>query len=160
MDVALNQEASFGQFALPRFVQGLGLTLFFLPLNQILMSGVRSDDLASASGLSNFVRTIMGSISTSVTVWLWNRRIDYHHAVLSEHVADSSAGWTSYRGGLEAIGLNGAHALQYVDRIVTQQAMTLGVNDVFRAIALLYILLIPFVWLTKPPFGTRGGPSH
>lgn len=156
----LNQEASFGQFALPRFVQGLGLAFFFLPLNQILLSGVRSDDLASASGLSNFVRTIMGSIATSVSVWLWNRRIDYHHAVLSEHVANSASGWASYRSRLETVGIHGVHAFQYVDRLITQQAMTLGVNDVFRAIALLYVLLIPFIWLSKPPFSARGGPSH
>ena len=156
----LNQDASFGQFALPRFVQGLGLAFFFLPLNQILMSGVRSDDLASASGLSNFVRTMMGSFATSVSVWLWNRRIDYHHAVLSEHVANSASGWVSYQGALAAFGIHGVNAFQYVDRIITEQAMTLGINDVFRAVALLYVLLIPLVWLSQPPFGARGSGAH
>jgi MFS transporter, DHA2 family, multidrug resistance protein len=70
----LNDTASFSQFATPRFLQGLGVAFFFLPLNQILLSGVPPSDLASASGLSNFVRTMSGSIATAVTVWTWNRR--------------------------------------------------------------------------------------
>ena len=35
----LNETASFSQFALPRFWQGLGLAFFFLPLNQIMLVG-------------------------------------------------------------------------------------------------------------------------
>src|ERR1700736_2365788 len=81
----LNESASFAQFATPRFLQGLGVAFFFLPLNQMMLSGVPPRDLASASGLSNFVRTISGSISTAVTVWIWNRRTDYHYTVLAEH---------------------------------------------------------------------------
>src|SRR5208283_1566378 len=61
----LNDQASFGQFATPRFFQGMGLAFFFLPLNQIVLSGVPSRDLASASGVSNFIRTMSGSISTA-----------------------------------------------------------------------------------------------
>ncbi|MEA3149884.1 MAG: transporter, family, multidrug resistance protein, partial [Gammaproteobacteria bacterium] len=92
----LNESASFAQFAMPRFLQGLGVAFFFLPLNQMILSGVPPRDLASASGLSNFVRTISGSIATAVTVWMWNRRTDYHHAVLVEHVRSSASGWIRY----------------------------------------------------------------
>ena len=75
----LNDTASFAQFATPRFLQGLGIAFFFLPLNQIMLSGIPPSDLASASGLSNFVRTMSGSIATALTVFMWNRRTDYHH---------------------------------------------------------------------------------
>ena len=75
----------------------MGLSFFFLPLNQIILSGVPSRDLASASGVSNFIRTMSGSISTAMTVWIWNRRTDYHHAVLAEHISNSAAGWDQYR---------------------------------------------------------------
>ena len=157
----LNETASFSQFALPRFWQGLGLAFFFLPLNQIMLSGVRPDELASASGLSNFVRTMSGSIATAVTVWIWNTRTDYHHAVLSEHVRNSSAGWADYKPRLDALGISGVNAFQYVDRIITRQASTLGVSDVFHLIGCLFLLLVPVIWLAKPPFGARAaGPSH
>jgi MFS transporter, DHA2 family, multidrug resistance protein len=155
----LNDTASFSQFATPRFLQGLGIAFFFLPLNQIMLSGVPPSDLASASGLSNFVRTMSGSIATALTVFLWNRRTDYHHAVLTEHVRNSAGAWTQYQSQLNDHGVAGTGAFQYVDQVITSQAMTLGVNDVFHFLGWMYLLLIPFVWLTKPPFTPRGADA-
>jgi DHA2 family multidrug resistance protein len=155
----LNDTASFSQFATPRFLQGLGIAFFFLPLNQIMLSGVPPSDLASASGLSNFVRTMSGSIATALTVFLWNRRTDYHHAVLTEHVSNSAGAWTQYQAQLNDHGVAGTGAFQYVDQVITSQAMTLGVNDVFHLLGWMYLLLIPFIWLTKPPFTARGADA-
>jgi DHA2 family multidrug resistance protein len=156
----LDETASFGQLALPRFWQGLGLAFFFLPLNQILLSGIRPDELASASGLSNFVRTLSGSIATAVTVFIWNNRTDYHHAVLTEHVNNASTSWAAYQSKLEVLGITGVGAFQYVDSVIGRQASTLGVSDVFHVIGCLFFVLVPAVWLAKPPFGSRAGPSH
>ncbi len=157
----LNDQASFSQFALPRFFQGLGLAFFFLPLNQILLSGLRPDELATASGLSNFIRTMSGSFATAITVWMWNRRTDYHHAVLSGSIRDAATGWLPYRAQLAALGIQGQHAFDYVDGLITGQASTMAANDVFFALGCLYFLLIPFVWLARPPFGSRrGGGAH
>ena len=155
----LNSTASFSQFAAPRFLQGLGIAFFFLPLNQIMLSGIPPSDLASASGLSNFVRTMSGSIATAMTVFMWNRRTDYHHAVLSEHIANSAGAWTQYQAQLSAHGVTGTGAFEYVDQVVTNQAMTLGVNDVFHVLGWMYLLLIPFIWLAKPPFTARGADA-
>ena len=109
------------------------MAFFFLPLNQIMLSGIPPSELASASGLSNFVRTMSGSIATALTVFMWNRRTDYHHAVLTEHVRNSADGWTQYQAQLGDHGISGRGAFQYVDQIITGQAMTLGVNDVYSA---------------------------
>jgi DHA2 family multidrug resistance protein len=152
----LNETATFIQFATPRFLQGLGIAFYFLPLNAIMLSGVRPSDLASASGLSNFMRTMSGSIATAMTVFMWNRRSDYHHAVLTEHIRNSAAGWSNYQIRLSAQGVTGTKAMEYVDRVISTQALTLGVNDVFNTLAWIFLLLIPFVWLAKPPFTARG----
>lgn len=151
----LNPTASFGQLAAPRFFQGLGMACFFLPLNQIILSGIPPSDLASASGLSNFVRTMSGSIATAVVVWTWSSRTDYHHSVLIEHVRSSASSWTQYQVSLNAQGITGDGAFQYVDKIIAGQAATLAVNDVFFALGCLFILLVPLVWLAKPPFLAR-----
>jgi DHA2 family multidrug resistance protein len=155
----LNDTASFSQFATPRFLQGLGVALFFLPLNQIVLSGIPPSDLASASGLSNFLRTMAGSISTATTVFIWNRRTDYHHAVLAEHVRNSAGPWGQYQDQLADRGITGIHAFQYVDQVITSQAMNLGVNDVFYVLGAIFFLLIPFIWLAKPPFTGRAADA-
>jgi DHA2 family multidrug resistance protein len=158
----LNETATFGQLALPRLLQGMGLPLFFLPLNQIVMSGVSSNELANAAGLSNFIRTISGSIATAVCVWIWNTRTDYHHAVLTESVTSQSTGTTSYLGQLAEHGVSGTSASGYIDYVIGTQASTLGANDVFLLLALLFIVIVPFVWLARPPFGAAGtgGGGH
>jgi MFS transporter, DHA2 family, multidrug resistance protein len=157
----LNETASFGQFAVPRFFQGLGIAFFFLPLNQILMSGVAPNELASASGVSNFVRTMSGSFATAITVWVWNRRTDYHHAVLTEHIRTSAEAWTQYQAQLTAHGITGSGASEYVNFVISNQASTLGVNDVFNMLGVMYLFLIPLVWFAKPPFGARAAtPAH
>ncbi|MEP6549085.1 MAG: DHA2 family efflux MFS transporter permease subunit [Gammaproteobacteria bacterium] len=155
----LNDTATFWQFATPRFLQGLGIAFFFLPLNQIMLSGIPPSDLASASGLSNFVRTMSGSIATALTVFMWNHRTDYHHAVLTEHVRNSAGAWTEYQAQLGNHGVSGTGAFEYVEHVITTQAMTLGVNDVFHVLGWTYLLLIPFVWFAKPPFTARGADA-
>jgi DHA2 family multidrug resistance protein len=155
----LNETASFGQFAMRRFLQGLGVAFFFLPLNQILLSGIPPSELASASRLSNFLRTMAGSISTATTVFIWNRRTDYHHAVLAEHVRNSAGAWDQYHLQLANHGITGIHAFQYVDQIITNQAMNLGVNDVFYVLGTIFFLLIPFIWLSRPPFTGRAADA-
>ena len=158
----LNDTATFRQLALPRLFQGIGMPLFFLPLNTIIMSGVAPAELASAAGLSNFIRTLSGSFATAVCVYLWNTRTDYHHAVLTEHIRADSPAWTSFQHTLNSHGVGATAAFQYTDRLITQQAMTLGVNDVFHLLALAFLVLIPFVWYARPPFGApgTGGGAH
>ena len=151
----LNDSASYFQFAAPRFLQGLGMAFFFLPLNQIMMSGITSNELASASGVSNFVRTMSGSFSTAVSVWIWNRRSDYHHAVLTEHINNASQSWSSYQAQLSAHHINGAGASEFVNQVVSSQASTLGVNDLFNLMGLIFLALVPIIWFAKPPFGAR-----
>jgi len=50
----------------------------------------------------------------------------------------------------------GTGAFEYVERAITAQAMTLGVNDVFHVLGWMYLLLMPFLWFAKPPFAARG----
>ncbi len=157
----LNDQASFGQMALPRLWQGVGIAMFFLPLNQILMSNIKPHELASAAGLSNFLRTIAGSISTAVSIWMWNDRQDFHHAVLTEHIRPDSPGWQQTQQTLSTIGVPDTQALAYAERVITQQASTLAVNDLYVLFAGIFILLIPIVWFTKPPFhSSAGGGMH
>ena len=152
----LNDQASFGQLALPRLLQGVGLALFFLPLNQIVMSGVSPNELALAAGLSNFLRTIAGSISTAVCIWMWNDRTDFHHGVLIEHITNDAVPNIAYQAQLAEQGLPAGLNFAYIERIIGQQASTLGANDVFYMLSILYIVMIPFLWFAKPPFGAAG----
>lgn len=49
----------------------------------------------------------------------------------------------------------------YVERVVTQLALTLAVNDIYVMYAAIFILLIPIVWFARPPFLAKAiGDMH
>ena len=45
-----------------------------------------------------------------------------------------------------------------VERIISHDALTLAVNDVFWGCSVLFVCLIPILWLARPPFAS-GGPE-
>jgi DHA2 family multidrug resistance protein len=73
-----------------------------------------------------------------------------HHAQLAESVNQGNFAATQMLGGLGGAGLSPEQALAQINRLVDQQAYTLAVNDVFYASALIFLLLIPVVWLSRP----------
>jgi DHA2 family multidrug resistance protein len=155
-----NDQVSFGQTAMPRFIMGCGLALFFLPLNQIIMSGLPPAQIASAAGLSNFLRTFAGGVSTAVCVFTWNDRTELHYARLTEHITPDSTAWLDYQATLAAQGITGDAAFAATSQTINTQAMTMGANDVFLMIGALFVVLIPLVWLARPPFRAVGTGLH
>jgi DHA2 family multidrug resistance protein len=153
--------AEFGQMVAPRFLMGLGIACFFVPINQIILSGLKPEQIASAAGISNFCRTISASFSTAVTVTIWQHRGDFHHAVLAERMNAASPMATDYLQQLRALGATDTHAWSLVNNVVTREALTLAVNDVFLLCAVLFFLMIPVIWIARPPFGNAGpGAAH
>jgi MFS transporter, DHA2 family, multidrug resistance protein len=148
--------ASFATLIVPRFVMGMAIPCFFIPLNQIYLSGLPAAEIASASGLSNFFRTLGSSVSTAVMVTLWQHRGIYHHATLTEYVNGTPASG-QYLEKLSHLGLSATQRLGYIDQIVAREGYTLAVNDVFFGCAVLFVLLLPVLWFARPPFGSAGG---
>jgi DHA2 family multidrug resistance protein len=149
--------ASFSSLVLPRFVMGIAIPCFFIPLNQIYLSGLPPEQIASATGLSNFCRTIGSSISTAVMVTLWQHRGETHHATLTENLDATHPAATQFLQQGAHLGLSHMQSLGLLDRLVTRESLTLAVNDVFLACAVLFVVLIPILWFARPPFGSAGG---
>jgi DHA2 family multidrug resistance protein len=78
------------------------------------------------------------------------------HAQLSESVHAGNLAATQVLGGLGNAGLSPEQALAQVNRLVDQQAYMLAVNDVFYASAMIFLLLIPVVWLSRPKAAGAG----
>ena len=155
----LNEHSSFWQLAAPRMLMGCGMPFFFLPLNMILMSRIKPDHFASASGLWGFLRTIAGSVSTAVSVFLWNHRQNYHHAVLAEHVTSAAPGWSAVHDSLARAGMPEPAIRAVTESALAQQAGTLAINDTYLLYAAIIACLIPVLWLARPPFQPPPGSS-
>ena len=152
-----NTQADMRTILIPTLIQGVAMACFFIPLMTITLSGLSYDKIPAASGLSNFVRITAGSFGTSIATTVWQDRAAMHHAQLSEFVNPGSVAANSALSGLASAGLSPDQALATVNRLMDQQAYMLAANDVFYASALVFLLLIPLVYLTRPTHAGAGG---
>ncbi|RZL88779.1 MAG: DHA2 family efflux MFS transporter permease subunit [Variovorax sp.] len=145
-----NTQADFTTIMIPTIIQGVAMAFFFIPLVTITLSGLAPDRIAAASGLSNFARITAGAMGTSIATTVWESRAALHHAQLVESVHQGNAATASAMAGFGSSGFSAEQVLGQINRIVDQQSFMLAANDVFYASAVLFLLLIPFVWLSKP----------
>ncbi|CAI08071.1 DHA2 family efflux MFS transporter permease subunit [Aromatoleum aromaticum] len=145
-----NTQADMATLMLPTLIQGAAMAFFFIPLVSLTLSDLSPDRVPAASGLSNFARITAGAFGTSIATTLWEDRAALHHAQLTEAVTAGSNATAQALDGLAASGFSTQQALAQVNRLVDQQAFMLGADDVFRASAILFLLLIGVVWLARP----------
>lgn len=152
-----NTQADFVTIIIPTIIQGIAMAFFFIPLVTITLSGLTPDRIAAASGLSNFLRITAGAMGTSITTTLWENRAALHHSQLAESVNQGNNAAASAMSGLASSGLSTEQVMGQINRIVDQQSFMLATNDIFYASAILFLLLIPLVWLARPQRGGAGG---
>ncbi len=157
-----NTSVSYFQLFMPRFIQGVGVAFFFIPLASMSLSGLRADQFASAAGLSNFLRILAGSFGTSLSITLWQRRSILHYSQLVEHV--SAFNMISVRAleHLKLLGLATSSALLLLSRLITQQAVMIATDELFWLSGVIFLALIVVVWFARPPFSVAGksGGEH
>ena len=146
----------------PQFWQGLAVACFFMPLTTISFSGLKPHQLASASSLSNFLRTLSGSIGASIINTLWERREAVHHEWLTEAINPYNPTSQQALAALQSAGFSSDQGSAYLAREITRQGFLLGSNEIFGLSALLFLGLTLVVWLAKPPFhpAGAGGGDH
>lgn len=154
-----NTQADFGTIIIPTFIQGIAMAFFFIPLVTLTLSGLTPDRIAAASGLSNFLRITAGAMGTSITTTLWDNRATLHHSQLAESINQGNGAATSAMSGLASNGFSTEQVMGQINRLVDQQAYMLATNDIFYASAILFLLLIPLVWLARPQKGGAGGDA-
>jgi DHA2 family multidrug resistance protein len=148
---------------IPTFIQGAAMAMFFIPLTSIILSGLSPDKIPAAAGLSNFVRIMFGGIGTSITSTVWDSRTALHHAQLAEHTSAQSPAFAQAVQGLTAQGLSEQGAYAVIERSLSVQASTLAATDIFWVSAILFLILIGLVWMTKRSNAAApadGGGAH
>src|ERR1700674_3028979 len=153
---SFNTDASFGYIAMPQLIQGIATAFFFVPLVSITLSGLPPDRIASASGLSNFLRILAGSFGASLSTTLWDRRAAMHHSQLTEHISAYNRIAAQSIDQLQQLGMAPGTAYATIERLITNQAYMLSTNDVFWLAGWIFLALIPLVWWAKPVPAPKG----
>ena len=153
--VTFEPEMTFADVALPQFVQGLAVACFFMPLTTITLSGLPPEKMASASSLFNFLRTLAGSIGTSLTTFIWYNREAVHHTQLTEVINPYNPISQQFFQTMGSFGLSEEQTASYIARQITAQGFIIGANEIFFVSAITFISLVVLIWFAKPPFSSK-----
>jgi DHA2 family multidrug resistance protein len=143
---------------MPTLLQGIPMAMFFVPLTAIILSGQPPQKIPAAAGLSNFARVFCGAVGTSIAGNAWNNRTVLHHERLTERASINNPLFSQQIDSTQSIlhlNTQSAHAL--FDFQLNTQAAMMGLNDIFFVSAIIFILIIPLIWITRPAKGGGGG---
>lgn len=155
----LNLQTGYWDVFWPQFVQGLGLSLLFVPLTTISMDPVPRERMGNATSLFNLMRNLGGSIGIATTGTMLARRQQVYISQLGEHVTPYSEQarqmLESMRQGFMASGVDpytaGQRAYGATFGLVQRHAAMLSFVEIFRALGVIFVVLVPLVLLMKRP---------
>ena len=159
-NASFNTQTAFNQLVLPRLVFGLGVPCFFIPLIAMSLSGLPPNRVASAAGLTNFLRILGGSFGVSLSILLWDRRQELHDYRLTEHLSVYDPLTQQSLDQVQRLGLDPLAGAASLARSVSHQAYMLATNDFFWMSGWIFVALLVLVWFARPPFTAAGGGSE
>jgi DHA2 family multidrug resistance protein len=146
-------DASFWTIGLPYLIQGFGMPFFFVTTTALTLSSVKPQEMASAAGLSNFLRTTSAAFATSIVTTAWENTATAKRSEMVGHLHDVPGAISA----LTAHGLTPDQALGQVDRLVQVQATMLATNEMFLVMSSVFLFAAAIIWFAPKP--KRGGAT-
>jgi DHA2 family multidrug resistance protein len=161
----LNLNVGYWDLFWPQFLQGISLGLIFVPLTTVTMAAVKRENMGNATSLFNLMRNIGGSMGIAATTALTARYQQEHQNYAIRHINVFNPRYNSMLAGLRSMFMaQGAdpveanrRALASIYGMVQQQTAMLTFVDVFRLLLMVFVVMLPLVFLLKKP--PKGGPA-
>jgi MFS transporter, DHA2 family, multidrug resistance protein len=144
-------------FLWPQLIRGVGFGFIFVPVSGLILSGLKGKDIAQASGLTNMLQLLGGSVGIAVVNTYVTRRIAIHRADLLPNISLSNpATWERYQNLTRAFQADGQTladaqkmATGALEGALSTQAAILSYGEGFMVIGLLCLAVIPLVFLAR-----------
>jgi DHA2 family multidrug resistance protein len=156
MRVGFNDHMTFWQMVQPQIIYGSGMMIAVMPLMEMATNTLADRDVASGTGLFNFIRTLSSALSTAIVIATWNNQVTYNKAALVGALRDPLA----FLSTIEAGGASTERSHSMLDMMVSGQSVMQATNNVFLILGSLTLLAGALVWLApKPPKRTNARPQ-
>ncbi|MBV8056609.1 MAG: MFS transporter, partial [Deltaproteobacteria bacterium] len=158
-------EIDFWNIAGPGILRGIGSGFIFIPLTTLSLGAVSMENMGTASGLFNMVRTIGGSIGIAILVAMLTSGTQIHQSYLAAHVDpfqfDMLLHASPAAAGVAAnfIRHGSGPMLGMVYMQVERQAAVMAFIDDFRIIAYIFFILTPVALLMHKPAARASAPA-
>ncbi|HYD11294.1 MAG TPA: DHA2 family efflux MFS transporter permease subunit [Allosphingosinicella sp.] len=147
MRAGATSQMDFWQIGFWAFIIGIGVPLFFLPLNMVGIGSVNPEETASASGQLNFIRTMAGAIATSLVNTIWENNATANQAELAGQLNNAEQTMTA----MQQSGLTHDQAVQMLTSQVQSQAVMMGTNQLMTLCAIGFVIAAFTIWLAPRP---------
>lgn len=136
----------FWHVAAPQYIQGLGMAFFMMPLSMITINSVPPDQMATATGLQNFVRTLTIGMFTAITLTIWG---DSTQEARSEIAGKLQPGEVMQNMG--DAGFSAQQSAGAIGFIVDREAVTMAMDHIMLISAAIFFLSAVVIWLAPKP---------
>jgi len=163
----MDAQWGFAEFLVPQLVRGLAIMLCIVPSVGVALSGFAGMELSYASGLFNLMRNLGGAIGIAVVnTWLQdNARIAM--ARFGEALGQTPQAFNEAVSGLSqrvaAVTPDPAQAMLLargmIGRAISQQALAIAFDDVFRLMAWMFVAALVMVPFAKRATGAAAASA-
>ncbi len=165
----LNLHAGYWDIFWPQFLQGVALSLLFVPLTTLTMDPIAKEEMGNATSIFNLMRNIGGSMGIAIGTTLLARDTQRFINVLGTHVSSYSPTTQTMQGQLQTLfmerGADATTALQQANaalfNMVQRQASVLAFLRTFQTLGIIFLVVLPLLFLIKRPTHRASGiPAH
>lgn len=144
----INLNSSIQEFLLNNAFLGFGMGLLMVPLTTYSLATLPKKDITESAGLYSYSRMLGTSIGISLLSTLVSRTTQINWNALSNHITLYNPNLHQWFA-LQHLKFLDPVGVKRLSSIVQQQANMLGFLDGFRAITIIFILLIPLLLTLK-----------
>jgi DHA2 family multidrug resistance protein len=143
--------------------------MLFVPLTTATMDPIPKEEMGNATSMFNLMRNLGGGFGIAAATTFLFRRQQFHTQRLGEHVSMLNAPTQAFLGNSQAamMGHGGDPAAAATQSYIAlwgtvqRQSAMLAFVDTFRAMAIVFLLVLPFLFIMKrPKHHSAGGPMH
>jgi DHA2 family multidrug resistance protein len=165
----LSLEAGYWDIFWPQFIQGAALAMLFVPLTTATMDPIPKEEMGNATSMFNLMRNLGGSFGIAAATTYLFRRQQLHTNQLGARVtpfSPAAAAMTSgLQGAMKAHGsdpfLAARQAYVATWGLIERQASMLSFVDTFMAMGIVFLLVLPLLFVMKRPQSRgRGAAMH
>jgi DHA2 family multidrug resistance protein len=163
----INLQAGYWDVFWPQIIQGMGMSLLFVPLTTIAMDQIPREKMGYATSMFSLMRNIGGSIGIAMTSTLLSRHTQATTLIYGSNVTaldpTSQTMFAQMRGAFMAAGndvttaTQRAYAAMY--GMVMQQASMVSFVGLFQLLGIVFFAVLPLVLLMKRPRAGTGSAA-
>jgi DHA2 family multidrug resistance protein len=147
MRAGATSQMDFWSIAFWPLIVGIGVPMFFLPLNMVGLGSVDPDETASAAGLLNFIRTMAGAVATSLVNTVWDNNSAANQSELAGQLHDAAQTMQL----MQQSGMSADQATQMLTNQVSSQAVMMATNQLMTLCAIGFAIAAFTIWLAPRP---------